>query len=108
MPRYRRWLIAWVAVVLVADGWLLGRPGMAPAPTPTPEPLPVSFPRWLVRADYEAALARWQAQHITQYEITVGTMALSGKNAHLRVSNGGQTIEVLNPTGVTPSPAEDR
>jgi hypothetical protein len=105
MPQYRRWLIAWVAVVLIADGWLLGRPGEAPAPAP--DPVPVLPRRWLVRAEYEAALARWQAQHIAQYEITVGTMAISSKDAHLRVSNGGQTIEVLGPNGVTPPSPED-
>jgi hypothetical protein len=46
----------------------------------------------ITEESYEQALAKWQAQHITDYEITVAT---GQSEATLRVTGGGANIDVI-------------
>ncbi|HEX8218973.1 MAG TPA: hypothetical protein VF914_07135 [Chloroflexia bacterium] len=52
------------------------------------------------RSDYEQALAKWRAQAVDEYVIT-----LAGTETKMRVSNGGRDIVVLSPLDMsTPTP----
>src|SRR5687768_14101654 len=61
----------------------------------------------VTRAEYEAALARWKAQNILEYEITTRTDAYLGVLRKLRVSDGGKNIiayDMYPDPGATPRP----
>ena len=46
----------------------------------------------ITRANYEAALAKWQAQNISEYEIAVSEVSLDGHGRILRVEKGNVTV----------------
>jgi hypothetical protein len=55
------------------------------------------------RTQYEQALAKWQAQHVEEYEITTETQAFLGEVLTVRVTDFGNKMEELSPN---PQPPE--
>ncbi len=113
-----------LTLVVACDSSPAPTPTLVPVPTVTQSPSPpaptlastptIPPPRSnITRADYNAALAKWQGQGITDYEISVYQLSL-GVDGVYRLRVQGDAVTVLsspdqnppNPTA-TPYPAYD-
>jgi hypothetical protein len=101
LSRFRGLLLSAVLVglaVIVAAAALRLPSSVVPLNLAGATPVPTIPPRInITRSEYEQALARWKAQKVEEYEITVDIRAYFGGSHTLRVSDNGNKVEQLAP-----------
>jgi hypothetical protein len=116
LSRFRGLLLSAVLVglaVIVAAAAVRLPSSVVPLNLAGATPVPTIPPRINIsRSEYEQALAKWKAQKVEEYEITVHVRAFAGGAWTLRVRDYGNKVEqvapVVRPTlGLTAEDIED-
>jgi hypothetical protein len=95
------------AIIIGTIAFLIATVTIAPEPINITRTASDSERINITRTEYEAALAKWKAQNVLEYEITTETHAWLGGRSKLRVSDGGKSIiayDVYSDPGATPRP----